>query len=84
MFFLYYFHNKMLYVMISSEEVTDMITFKQLEYFYEAAQLEHFNQAAEKLGISEPSLSRAINQLEAEIGLTLFEKRGKKGVAASF
>jgi hypothetical protein len=28
--------------MISSEEVTDMITFKQLEYFYEAAQLEHF------------------------------------------
>ena len=77
MFFLYYFHNKMLYVMISSEEVTDMITFKQLEYFYEAAQLEHFNQAAEKLGISEPSLSRAINQLEAEIGLTLFEKRGR-------
>ena len=54
-----------------------MITIKQLEYFYEAARLEHFNQAAEKLGISEPSLSRAINQLEAEIGLTLFEKRGR-------
>lgn len=53
------------------------MTLNQIKYFYEAAKLEHLNQAAEVLGISEPSLSRAINQLEKEIDLPLFEKKGR-------
>ncbi len=53
------------------------MTLNQLTYFYKAATLEHFNLAAEQLHISEPSLSRSIHSLEDELGLTLFEKRGR-------
>ena len=53
------------------------MTFNQLSYFYQAAVLEHFNQAAEKMNITEPSLSRSIAALEDELGVTLFEKRGR-------
>ena len=54
------------------------MTLNQLGYFYQAAVLQHFNQAAEKMNISEPSLSRSISALEDELGVTLFEKRGRK------
>ena len=40
------------------------MTLNQLSYFYQAAVLEHFNQAAEKMNITEPSLSRSIAALE--------------------
>lgn len=53
------------------------MTLNQLQYFYQAAVLQHFNQAAEKMNISEPSLSRSISALEDELGITLFEKRGR-------
>ena len=53
------------------------MTLNQLGYFYHAAVLQHFNQAAEKMNISEPSLSRSIAALEDELGVTLFEKRGR-------
>ena len=50
------------------------MTLNQLGYFYQAAVLQHFNQAAEKINISEPSLSRSITALENELGVTLFER----------
>lgn len=53
------------------------MTLNQLSYFYQAAVLQHFNQAADKMNISEPSLSRSIAALENELGVTLFEKRGR-------
>lgn len=53
------------------------MTLNQLSYFYQAAVLEHFNQAAEKMNITEPSLSRSIAALEDELGIILFEKRGR-------
>ena len=53
------------------------MTLNQLSYFYQAAVLEHFNQAAEKMNITEPSLSRSIAALEDELGVTLFEKKGR-------
>lgn len=53
------------------------MTLKQLEYFYTAAKLQHFNQAADQLNISEPTLSRAISSLESELGVILFEKQGR-------
>ncbi|MBR5637623.1 MAG: LysR family transcriptional regulator [Pseudobutyrivibrio sp.] len=56
------------------------MTLNQLTYFYEAAKLQHFNQAAEKLHISEPSLSRSIGALESELGVVLFEKTGRNVV----
>ena len=56
------------------------MTLNQMMYFYEAARLQHFNQAAEKLHISEPSLSRSINALESELGVVLFERTGRNVV----
>ena len=51
------------------------MTLNQLTYFYHAATLQHFNQAAEKANISEPSLSRSIAALEAEFNVILFQKK---------
>ncbi|MGG3032340.1 LysR family transcriptional regulator [Bacillus stercoris] len=51
---------------------------KQLEYFYAVCQELHFTRAAEKVGISQPSLSQQIKLLEYEIGTPLFDRIGKK------
>ena len=50
---------------------------KQLEYFYVLAKMEHCTKAAEKLYITQPSLSHAISELEKELGTQLFEKEGR-------
>lgn len=48
-----------------------------LKYFVELANTGHYTKTAEKLFITQPSLSHAISQLEAELGVPLFEKRGR-------
>lgn len=48
-----------------------------LRYFVELAGIQHYTRAAEKLCITQPSLSHAIGQLEAELGVPLFEKSGR-------
>lgn len=50
---------------------------KQLEYFLTLAKTEHYGQAAEQVYITEPSLHRAVRELEKELGVPLFEKRGR-------
>ncbi|WP_368490251.1 LysR family transcriptional regulator [Clostridium sp. BJN0013] len=49
----------------------------QLYYFREIAHLQHFRQAAVKLNISQPSLSKSMSNLEEEFELCLFEKSGR-------
>ena len=49
----------------------------QLRYFITLAETQHFGKAAEKLCIAQPSLSHAIAQLEAELGVTLFERKNR-------
>ncbi len=49
----------------------------QLEYFKTVAQMQHFTQAAKKLAISQPALSRSIAKLEEELGFPLFDRCGK-------
>lgn len=48
-----------------------------LRYFVELAGQEHFTRAAEQLCITQPTLSHAISQLEQELGVPLFERRGR-------
>lgn len=50
----------------------------QLIYFRTTAQLEHFTKAAAQLHITQPSLSKAISNLEAELGTPLFDREGKR------
>ena len=49
----------------------------QLRYFVELAHTQHFTRAAERLCITQPSLSHAITQLETELGVPLFERTGR-------
>lgn len=48
-----------------------------LRYFIKLAEEQHYTRAAEKLCITQPSLSNAIAQLEKELGVRLFEKDGR-------
>lgn len=55
----------------------DWMNLSQLYYFRKLAELQHYTQAAQELYITQPSLSGAIASLEAELGISLFEKRGR-------
>lgn len=48
----------------------------RLRYFRAVAQTENISQAAEKLLISQPALSKAISLLEDEVGVALFQRSG--------
>lgn len=50
----------------------------QLRYFVSVAQLENISKAADLLHLSQSSLSKNIAKLEAELGMPLFDRRGKK------
>ncbi|RTE03042.1 LysR family transcriptional regulator [Paenibacillus whitsoniae] len=49
----------------------------QLEYFLEVARTEHLTRAAESLSITQPALSHSIAKLEDELGVPLFERKGR-------
>jgi DNA-binding transcriptional LysR family regulator len=49
----------------------------QLEYFRVLGHLQHVTRAAERLGIAQPTLSRAIARLEDELGVPLFHRIGR-------
>ncbi|MBR5529249.1 MAG: LysR family transcriptional regulator [Oscillospiraceae bacterium] len=54
------------------------MNYNYLRYFSVLAQTEHYTLAAARLGISQPSLSSAIHNLEDELGgIRLFEKVGR-------
>jgi DNA-binding transcriptional LysR family regulator len=54
------------------------MNFKSLVAFQTVAQCGTASGAAEKMGLSQPAISRLIAQLERDIGLALFERQGRK------
>ncbi len=53
------------------------VEFRQLEYFYTISKLENFTRTAEVLHVSQPSVTKAIKALEAELQLTLIDRSQK-------
>jgi DNA-binding transcriptional LysR family regulator len=54
------------------------MTLQQLRYFLAAAEKGSFSAAAESLLMAQPSLSDQIRRLEAELGVALFTRAGRK------
>lgn len=50
----------------------------QLRYFRAVARFEHISRAAEELHVAQPSVSRTIARLEAELGTALFDRQGRR------
>lgn len=51
---------------------------RQLEYFYMVSKLNSFTRAAEHMHVAQPSVTSAIQKLEGELGLQLFDRAQKK------
>ncbi len=54
-----------------------MITLQQLKYFKELAKTEHLTQTAERLYITQTTLSNTIINLEKQLGVKLFDRVGR-------
>jgi DNA-binding transcriptional LysR family regulator len=50
----------------------------QLRYFQTVARRQHVSRAGEELRVAQPALSRVIARLEAELGVPLFDRHGRR------
>lgn len=54
------------------------ISLRQIQIFQTVAQTENFTRAAEVLHMTQPAISMQVKQLEDNVGLSLFERQGKR------
>ena len=56
----------------------------QIRYFLEVAESQHITKSAEKLHISQPSLTQAIHRVEENFGVPLFASKGRNIVLTEY
>ena len=56
----------------------------QLRYFLEVASSQHVTKSSEKLHIAQPALTQAIHRLEDDLGVPLFEAKGRNIVLTEY
>ncbi len=54
------------------------LNFRQLQAFVATARLRSFSRAAQEIGISQPALSKAVSDLEADVGYALFDRTTRR------
>ena len=54
------------------------LNFTSLLYFQRTAEMQHLTNAAESLHVAQPALSRMISGIEKELGVALFERKGRR------
>ena len=60
------------------KNVTKNVTFRQLRVFVEVARKLSFVRAAESLHLTPPAVTMQVKELESQVGLPLFDRRGRQ------
>ena len=69
--------NGWTHITTAGQEKEKKLTLIQLNYFITIAETKSLNKAAERLYVTQPSLTSAVRELEKELGITLFYRSGR-------
>ena len=59
------------------------LTVKDIEYFLAVVRRGSLSGAAEDMGVTQPAMTKAVQRVEAEFGVVLFERSGRGGTSTS-